>query len=148
MDVVLDFAVEALRANRLAEVYLLMSGCGEHLVRLRGIEATTTELAKNLAAGRVHIERGGLRDVLRALLGAGVSLYYLHEDGKWIGHVDLPKGAIGFIVGDQDGLSHRDEYLLDALRIPRLSLGRRPYLSWFVAVILSFVLSRRETPVQ
>ncbi len=143
MDVVLDFAVEALRASKEAEVYIVMAGCGEYLVHIRGFEATTTELARALSTGNIRIERGSLRDVLRALQGRGVPLYYLHESGRWIGDVDVPRDSVGFIVGDQDGLSVEDEDMLGSFGIPRLSLGRRPYLSWFIAVILSSILQRR-----
>ncbi len=142
MDVVLDFAVEALRASKESEVYMVMAGCSEHVIRLRDFEGTTTGLARALSRGDIKVERGSLRDVVRALHG-GVTLYYLHESGRWIGDVDVPPARVGFIVGDQDGLSVQDEDMLDAFGVPRLSLGRRPYLSWFIPVILSSILKPR-----
>lgn len=133
LDVVLDFALEALRAGAV-EVHILL--CDGTAYRLRGPPPDdAVSMARALASSQP------LKADLASLLALFDVVYYLHEEGVDISEVPLRSGAL-FVVGDQDGLSPEDEALLRRKAV-WVSLGRLPYLSWICPVYLAWWLNRK-----
>lgn len=136
LDVVLDFALESLRAGA-EDVYLLL--CDGSAYRLSGPPPEDAgALARALAGAQPQ------RADLQSLLAPFRHVYYLHEEGVDIAEVQLRRDGL-FVVGDQDGLSPQDESLLRR-RALWISLGRTPYISWFCPVYLAWWLNRPRRP--
>lgn len=127
-DVLLDFALEALRGGA-ERVYIVL--CDEEVVE---VERTSAKSARELAAevARAKRYRGSLKEIVSQWRGP---VYYLHERGVDISKVEIGRGSL-IVVGDHDGLSQADEEFL-AKRAVWVSLGPRPYLSWFCAAYVA-----------
>lgn len=123
-DVLLDFALEALRAGA-SKVYLAF--CDGVVVE---VERTSARSAKELAGELPRMRRyaASLRDVAGTWRGP---VFYLHESGTDIDRVSIPRDSL-IVVGDQDGLAPEDEEFLRG-RATWVSIGPLPYLSWFCA---------------
>lgn len=123
-DVLLDFALEALRAGA-TRVYIAF--CDDVVVEIeRSSAKNSKELARELLGAKRF--KASLKEVVASWRGP---VYYLHESGIDIDRVEIPKDAL-IVVGDQDGLSREDEEFLRG-RAVWVSIGPLPYLSWFCA---------------
>jgi Uncharacterized conserved protein len=116
-DVLLDFALEALRAGA-SRVYLAF--CDGVVVE---VERTSARSAKELAGELPHMRRyaASLRDVAGTWRGP---VFYLHESGTDIDRVTIPRDSL-IVVGDQDGLAPEDEEFLRG-RATWVSIGLCP----------------------
>ncbi|AEA12661.1 hypothetical protein TUZN_1182 [Thermoproteus uzoniensis 768-20] len=123
-DVLLDFALEALRAGA-SRVYLTF--CDGVVVE---VEQTSARSARELARELPNMRRyeASLRDIVGRWAGP---VFYLHESGIDIDRASIPRDSL-IVVGDQDGLSQEDEEFLRG-RATWVSIGPLPYLSWFCA---------------
>ncbi len=76
------------------------------------------------------LKRGSFDLAVRILHTPKRPLFYLHEGGE---DLESLRGRsfeeIGFILGDQVGLNAETERFLDSMRVPRISIGPRSYLS-------------------
>lgn len=127
-DVLLDFALEALRAGAV-KVYLLF--CDDVVVE---VERARARSARELAQELLGLKRykSSLRELVASWRGP---VYYLHESGVDIDEVEITRDSL-IIVGDQDGLSREDEEFLRG-KAKWVSIGPLPYLSWTCAVYVA-----------
>lgn len=136
-DVLLDFALEALRAGA-ARVYLVF--CDDVVVEVERTRARSArELARELAGMRRY--RSSLREIVGGWKGP---VYYLHESGVDIDEVEITRDSL-VVVGDQDGLSKDDEEFLRGRSI-WVSIGPLPYLSWTCAVYVARRIKASSAP--
>lgn len=127
-DVLLDFALEALRGGA-ERVYIVL--CDEEVVELAGTPAASArELAGEIQRHKRY--RGSLRGIVSGWRGP---VYYLHESGVDVSRVRMGRDSL-IVVGDHDGLSRGDEEFLRG-RALWVSIGPKPYLSWFCAAYMA-----------
>ncbi len=87
------------------------------------------------------LRRGSFEQVVRVLHRSKRRIFYLHEGGKDLESLrDRSFEEIGFILGDQIGLSAESEKLLDSMRVPRISIGPRSYLSSSCIIFINSLL--------
>ncbi|ACB40290.1 tRNA (pseudouridine-N1)-methyltransferase [Pyrobaculum neutrophilum] len=131
-DVLIDFAVEALRGGA-REVYIMLcDGTTYHLVSPH--KGRSREIASWLLSTQA------LKTDLRSVVNSYRRVYYLHERGRDISEVPLEGDAL-YVFGDHDGLSSEDEAFL-AKHAVWISLGPTPYMSWQAAVYVAWRLSK------
>ncbi len=150
LDVILDFIIESLNlrnsVRRDVIVYAVLAGCEEYIIEISGKDLrrpihSEYELLNLIVSGKLKMWREGFQVLLQRLLSNGVKLYYLHEKGEPISKFRFV-GDVGFIIGDQDGLTTSDEKIIDDLGIPWISLNSIPYLSWYCSVIINALLDK------
>lgn len=150
LDVILDFIIESLNlrndVRRDVTVYALLAGCEEYVMEVSGKDLrrpihSEYELLNLIASRKLKIWRENFQNLLQRLLSNGVKLYYLHERGEPVSKFRFI-GSVGFIIGDQDGLTASDEKIINDLGIPWISLNSIPYLSWYCSVIINALLDK------
>lgn len=153
-DVVLDFIIEAFITREGIRkdiiVYVILDGCKPCKVievrpdYLSNIKISTeNSLVKLFLEKKLPVYEMCLRELIEYLKSQGIRIYYLHEEGRFIKDAEIENDDVAFIIGDQDGLTIDDEKIIDSFNIPRISLGKLPYLSWFCISIVNYYLDSR-----
>ena len=93
----------------------------------------------------ISVYRADLKNILKKLLENQVKMYYLHERGKNIDCSIFNHDRVGFILGDQRGLLPSDEKVLEKYSVPKISLGKKSYLSSYCILVLNFLLTYCKT---
>lgn len=162
LDVVCRSLIAALtrgdEVRRDAEVYAVLEGPpsppktvhvrGSMLTDVPRSEVEVAELLFKLLSGEgvpgCSVVRKGLERLVKDLARGGARLYYLHEKGEPVDELPLPtSGQVCFILGDQAGLSPNNEKFLEELKVERVSLGPKVYLSSHCITVINYELDRR-----
>lgn len=84
--------------------------------------------------------QGNIETIIRDLKRDNYEIFYLHEKGTPIKKFLPLNNKTAFILGNQDGLSQMDEWLIKREGIAAVSLGSRPYMTWECIAILNSIL--------
>lgn len=93
--------------------------------------------------GGVNGMQGSLDSLITSLQSRGYSPpLYLHEDGVPIKSI-RPRENMAFILGNQNGMSNSDEYIMRKRGVRKVSLGPLPYMTWECVAIINAMLDGR-----
>ncbi|RLE53064.1 MAG: tRNA (pseudouridine(54)-N(1))-methyltransferase TrmY [Candidatus Methanomethylicota archaeon] len=117
---------------------------GEEIEEIPLSEVDVAEKLFTVFKGKVvkgfRIMDMGFEKLVRKLLTEGVKLYYLHEKGVSLEKVDVRVKCLGFILGDQLGLSREEEGFLENLGIEKVCIGPKVYLSSHCIAVVNYEL--------
>ncbi len=93
----------------------------------------------------VTLKRESFESATRGLRNPKKQLFYLHENGKDLESLkERGLDQVDFVLGDHVGLDPASERFLDSLRIQRVSIGPRSYLSSSCIVFVNSFLDSIE----
>ncbi|MCS7096909.1 MAG: tRNA (pseudouridine(54)-N(1))-methyltransferase TrmY [Candidatus Methanomethylicia archaeon] len=94
------------------------------------IASVIADLMSGKSFSGFNIHKMGFKDIIEKLVKGNVKLIYMHENGILIDEFKFDLNSnYCFIIGDQFGLDLSSEKYLEFIGVPKISLGRVPYLS-------------------